>query len=580
MEDEEVEYDSDHIDEETEARLYASVFYDDDADEVKRCQAVTSPTKSDRSFDVTSSLLYCTPEVLPPFPTNKSRQDSFIPMSQEFTHKNTAIDSTLLEALYLTITGNTPHSVIQKADERMGRYMEQNDANEHPVCTYDADPSSDSSFSNDLPPKRPKLDLLLGISKRSIEDLKKTKELLSEHLEDLPSDGKYWSLDSSDISSLSCGKRRYREPDGTCERCFKKGHTWLECIRSGPLCYLCAQEGHTVRDCPNKCCSICTEFGHDSSRCRNKVRIFNAICSRCKRKGHESNICPDIWRQYKYTTQPGKPVVVTPPNIRRAKSCFNCGGRGHTGEHCRKPTVDGRSAIQTSIFKFDDCDVYAEASKNIQRPPICPPCARRSRRYATEFTPKIRVFDEPLYCSFENGTSRLPQLSLPRASLLKHSRWKKIHGEDKLATNGSVQSRNKANHRKRNAKVSRKQSLVDASNRRYRNRLGGQTLGAPNRQTLKNFRNHFALAKGRKRKRLESSVLHESPNQEESEGLNNDLKSLAKLKESQCQQSTVRLRPEKADKRRQKNGLWRVEDLPNIATSPYLKLMRTFHIDA
>ncbi|VDK23100.1 unnamed protein product [Taenia asiatica] len=381
MEEEEVDYDSDHIDEETEARLYASVFYDDDADEVKRCQAVTSPTKSDRSFDVTSSSLYCTPEVLPPFPMNKSRQDSFIPMSQEFAYKNTAIDSTLLEALYLTITGNTPHSVIQKADERMGRYMEQNDADEHSVCTYDADPSSDSSFSNDLPPKRPKLDLLLGISKRSIEDLKKTKELLLEHLEDLPSDGKYWSLDSSDMSSLSCGKRRYREPDGTCERCFKKGHTWLECTR----------------------------------------------------------ICPDIWRQYKYTTQPGKPVVVTPSNIRRAKSCFNCGGRGHTGEHCRKPTVDGRSAIQTSIFKFDDCDVYAEASKNIQRPPICPPCARQSRTYV--------------------------------------------------------------------------------------------------------------------------SMLHRSCR-------------------SRRQQSTVRLRPEKADKRRQKTGLWRVEDLPNVATSPYLKLMRTFHIDA
>lgn len=31
-------------------------------------------------------------------------------------------------------------------------------------------------------------------------------------------------------------------------------------------------------------------------------------------------------------TQPGKPVVVTPSPIRRNESCFNCGGRGHTGE--------------------------------------------------------------------------------------------------------------------------------------------------------------------------------------------------------------------------------------------------------
>lgn len=223
-----MEYDSDHIDEETEARLYAAVFYDDGADEVKRCQAVTLPTKSDREFDVTS-------EVLPPPTMNKPRNDSFISMPQESVLKNAAVDSTLVEALYLTITGNTPNSLIQKADERMDRYVEQNGADEHPVRTYDTDTSSDISLSEDLPPKRPKLDLLLGISRQSIEDLKKANELLSEHLEDLPSDGKYWSLDSSDMSSLSWRKRQYREPDGICERCFKKGHTWLECTRVSGL---------------------------------------------------------------------------------------------------------------------------------------------------------------------------------------------------------------------------------------------------------------------------------------------------------------------------------------------------------
>ncbi|KAL5108137.1 Zinc finger CCHC domain-containing protein 7 [Taenia crassiceps] len=533
MEDEDVEYDSDYIDEEIEARLYASVFYDDDADEPKR--------------------------------------------STTANYEKIAVDPTLVEALYLTITGNTPNSVIQKADERVNRYVQQNGADEHPIRTYDVDTSSDS-FSDDLPSKRPKLDILLGNLKQSIEDLQKPKELLFDHLEDLPTDGKYWSLDSADMPSLSRRKRQYREPDSNCERCFRKGHTWLECTSRGPLCYLCGREGHTVRDCPNKCCSICNEFGHDSSHCSNKIRIFNAICSRCKQKGHDSKICPDIWRQYKYTTQPGKPVVVIPSPVLRAKSCFNCGGRGHTGEQCRKPTVDGRSAVQTSIFKFDDCDVYAESSKNIKE---SSPRTRRSQKCATESTPKIRAFDEPLYCSFENGTStQSPLLSLPRASLPKQAGWRKVRGGNKVAVNNSLRSRNKINHPKRNAKATRRQPFVDVNNRRYRNQVGNQTLRTLSSRMLKNFQNHGVLAKDRKRKHPESSVLHDSPNQEESKELNNNLIRPDKLKESQRRKPTVRSRSEKADKRSKKNGLWMAGDLPNIATSPYLKLMHTFHIDA
>ncbi|CDS37681.1 zinc finger CCHC domain containing protein 7 [Echinococcus multilocularis] len=566
MEEEEIEYDSDHIDEETEARLYASVFYDNDTDEVTRCQSATLPTKFDRPSVSNNSLSDNTSEALSSSPVNKLGSDSFALVLQESSFKDPAIDSTLMKALYLTITGNTPHSVIQKAEERMDRYVEQNGADEHPVYTYATDTSSDSSFSAIISPKRPKFDLLLGISKQSLESLKKNKELLLEDLKDLPSDGKYWSLDSSDLSSLSWRKRRCRESDKTCERCFKKGHTWIECNRSGPLCYLCAQEGHTVRNCPNKFCSICNEFGHDSSRCRNKIRLFNTICSRCKRRGHESNICPDVWRQYKYTTQPGKPVVVTPSPSRRAKSCFNCGGRGHTGELCRKPTVDGRSAIPTSIFKFDDCDVYAEAAKNIQRSLIRSSYIRLSRTYeadstsAVESTPKIRVFDEPLYCSLENGTSlQLSQPSPRRTLPLKPARWKKVQGEGKLVTNKSLQPRDKNNHWNRNSKAPRRRSLVNTKSRRYGNQKGGLTLEASNGQTLKNFRNHGALAKSRKRKHPESSTLRESSIRVELSGRNNHLSSPTRLKGGQRQQPTVRLRLEREDKRRRKNGIWRIE---------------------
>ncbi|VDM34046.1 unnamed protein product [Hydatigera taeniaeformis] len=541
MEEEESEYDSDHVDEETEARLYASVFYDNDPIIASKSPAANSK----KSFNLPDLLSVS---------TDKHGEEPFISTSRESTSTSPPIDSTLMAALYLTFTGRTPHSVIQKAEERMDRYVEQNGVGEHPVYAYVTDTSSDSSLADNTLSKRPKLDLLLGLSEPLVDNLKENTGLL-EQLKDLPSDGKYWSLDSPDLSSSSKKKRRCREADMTCERCYKKGHTFLECIRA---------KGHTVRDCPNRCCSVCNEFGHDSSRCRSKIDILNTVCSRCKRRGHEINTCPDIWRQYRYTTRPGKPVVAFPPPIRRAKSCFNCGGRGHTGEWS--------CPISLLHSYFVSNFLVLESTST------------------AESTSKTRVFDEPLYCSFENGiSSQLPQPSFQRISPLEHDGSKKVQGGGKLAANKLLRSRNKTNHGDGSAKIPRKQSLFDANSRRHRS--GGQAFRISNRQTSKDSRNGGALARSRKRKHPGSSVFREAPAptypsdfparsiQKKSKQRSNHLGSLAEVKGSQCRKPTVRLRLGE-NKRSKERGFRAIEDLPNIATSPYLKMLHPIGLES
>ena len=60
--------------------------------------------------------------------------------------------STLLDALHLTITGNIPQSVLQKADKRMKRYKEQI----NPLA-YTSDCSSDTSLEEHSTAKKTKI---------------------------------------------------------------------------------------------------------------------------------------------------------------------------------------------------------------------------------------------------------------------------------------------------------------------------------------------------------------------------------------------------------------------------------------
>ena len=140
--------------------------------------------------------------------------------------------STLLDALHLTITGNIPQSVLQKADKRMKRYKEQM----NPLA-YTSDCSSDTSLEEHSTAKKQKYDLILGITQPEAE---------SDIIDSLPSDPEYWSLDACDLDPFF--RSLSESLNVPCGICNKKGHYYFECSRVSKVIskFLCHSLSHLI----------------------------------------------------------------------------------------------------------------------------------------------------------------------------------------------------------------------------------------------------------------------------------------------------------------------------------------------
>ena len=113
----------------------------------------------------------------------------------------------------------------------------------------------------------------------------------------------------------------------------------------GLRCKNCNERGHIVADCPlpTKCrsCYFCGMKTHLSRFCREAQQLKNfenrtrsSECDRCNLMGHTSTCCPERWRQFHLTIEPGP--IISKLSLRRTegKSCYNCWQTDHFGYEC------------------------------------------------------------------------------------------------------------------------------------------------------------------------------------------------------------------------------------------------------
>ncbi|XP_054034728.1 zinc finger CCHC domain-containing protein 7 [Dryobates pubescens] len=154
-----------------------------------------------------------------------------------------------------------------------------------------------------------------------------------------------WSISTKDLEAQisnfgavrRSGARYYTaNKNVTCRNCARQGHLSKNCPvpKRVPPCCLCARRGHLQHSCPARFCQNCSLPGHCFRDCLEKP-FWNKQCNRCHMQGHYADACPEIWRQYHLTTQPGQIQEAGPRRAPPSPAyCYNCSRRGHFGYEC------------------------------------------------------------------------------------------------------------------------------------------------------------------------------------------------------------------------------------------------------
>ncbi|NXP76478.1 ZCHC7 protein, partial [Ramphastos sulfuratus] len=142
----------------------------------------------------------------------------------------------------------------------------------------------------------------------------------------------------SNFGAMRRGAARYYTADKnvTCRNCARQGHLSKNCPvpKRVPPCCLCSRRGHLQHSCPARFCQNCSLPGHCFRNCLEKP-FWNKHCNRCNMQGHYADACPEIWRQYHLTTQPGHIQEAGPRRTPMSPAyCYNCSRKGHFGYQC------------------------------------------------------------------------------------------------------------------------------------------------------------------------------------------------------------------------------------------------------
>ncbi|XP_012696805.2 zinc finger CCHC domain-containing protein 7-like [Clupea harengus] len=163
-----------------------------------------------------------------------------------------------------------------------------------------------------------------------------------------------------------------------CANCRKTGHPARSCpaAKRRDCCILCGQQGHRQPLCPCRHCPVCglpadmhlagsqrsasthANMTHKANRSLPPCALLSRCsqhCPRCGLIGHLEEVCPDIWRQYHLTTQPGVPRRPgRDVRRRRPAACYNCGRRGHYGHECfQKRMPDAPVSCLPHVCRYD-----------------------------------------------------------------------------------------------------------------------------------------------------------------------------------------------------------------------------------
>ncbi|XP_021235644.1 zinc finger CCHC domain-containing protein 7 isoform X3 [Numida meleagris] len=109
---------------------------------------------------------------------------------------------------------------------------------------------------------------------------------------------------------------------------------------------------------------------------RTSVRYYtadkNVTCRNCGRPGHLSKncpvpkACPEIWRQYHLTTNPG-PIKAARSHSEHSAAvyCYNCSRKGHFGYECSEKRMRGSMFPASPFIHYydDECDLKRRANR-------------------------------------------------------------------------------------------------------------------------------------------------------------------------------------------------------------------------
>ncbi|VDN26274.1 unnamed protein product [Dibothriocephalus latus] len=266
-------YDSDTIDEDLEANLYASVYFDNTVEQPSEAALQTPNHKfadqDSQRADNLSKNVTSTP--MPLQGTFIDSPASIFPESFTWSfppelEKTVTSLSLVADAIYLNLTGELPPSVKQSFAQKCGRSLGHSFSMAAPPTplsssriingspsdtnprfsrskrvSFDMASSSDedSDEKEDLQSDPDTSDIILGVSNMSRnvfsapnDDVTEISRLLKRSR----SEPAFWQLDRDDLRQGQFRNSRYYDDTGTCSICFKKGHNARQCSRVSYWC--------------------------------------------------------------------------------------------------------------------------------------------------------------------------------------------------------------------------------------------------------------------------------------------------------------------------------------------------------
>ncbi|CAL8098216.1 unnamed protein product [Calicophoron daubneyi] len=374
-------YDSDAVDEDVENTLYSAVFYDNEGG----LQSLENSKDNDCAIIENAPLVKTvasSDEPGRPIYSQPNERASSVGGSADISA--TSVGSTLCCSLpKREISLN-----ISSFKDDTGSDSDDFDINPLPVvdvgCPTDSESietigSGDSDLSStQLKPHDVSNwsadDVVLGVSNRCSSHVCNSDDsiAIARRLSSSSSDPNLWQIMNADRSSLFGGRknRYFGDAQNTlCLKCGARGHLSLECRNTGPVCIFCGGEGHSKDECKKVYCYACLAPGHLKNSCPFLNQLRSSICGRCGLLGHDSKLCTELWRQYRNTTQPGKPIPTPKKMEINPKGCCNCGKLGHSVDECRrKPFRSGLIGPlpHRRVLVYDKKDIYSKI-KNKQK---------------------------------------------------------------------------------------------------------------------------------------------------------------------------------------------------------------------
>ena len=151
-----------------------------------------------------------------------------------------------------------------------------------------------------------------------------------------------WKVSSIDHEMMNQRiVRYYNKPKTRCHRCNALGH----------MSYECSQPRKVQR------CCLCANRGHHPQACKGSVFLGPCYkesrkCKRCNQVGHSKKHCPDIWRQFHMTVNPGR--ICTSHREVDKKACYYCFQSDHLPYECdQRWKQENQNFLAPIVAKYD-----------------------------------------------------------------------------------------------------------------------------------------------------------------------------------------------------------------------------------